>query len=41
VRFELDRDLDDPTNVWITESSSGDFPEAKPPRPGFGQPYDP
>jgi hypothetical protein len=41
VRFELDRDLDDPTNVWITESSKGDFPEAKPPRPGFGQPYDP
>jgi len=41
VRFELDRDLDDPTNVWITESSKGDFPEAKPPKPGFGQPYDP
>jgi hypothetical protein len=41
VRFELDRDLDDPTNVWITESSKGEFPEAKPPRPGFGQPYDP
>jgi hypothetical protein len=41
VRFELDRNLDDPTNVWITESSKGEFPEAKPPRPGFGQPYDP
>jgi hypothetical protein len=41
VRFELDRDLDDPRNVWITESSKGEFPEAKPPRPGFGQPYDP
>jgi hypothetical protein len=41
VRFELDRDLDDPRNVWINESGKGAFPEAKPPRPGFGQPYDP
>jgi hypothetical protein len=41
VRFELDRDLDDPHNVWITESGKGEFPAATLPRLGFGQPYEP
>ena len=41
VRFELDRDLDDPDNVWITESTRGEFPAATPPRLGFGQVYEP
>ena len=36
VRFELDRNLDDPTNLWITESASGQFPADRPPPPGFG-----
>ncbi len=41
VRFELDRNLDDSSLVWINESAKGSFPEVRPPRPGFGQPYDP
>ncbi len=41
VRFDLDRDLDDPSIVWINESAKGDFPAVKPPALGFGQPYDP
>lgn len=41
ARFELDRNLDDPTAAWITETAQGEFPTATPPRAGFGQPYDP
>jgi hypothetical protein len=41
VRFEMDRDLDDPDNSWFEESGRGTFPAAPPPQPGFGRPYDP
>lgn len=41
ARFDFDWDLDDPRALFVTESSKGAFPDAKLPRPGFGQPYDP
>jgi hypothetical protein len=41
VRFELDRDLDSPTLLWLSEDHAGDFPDAPPPQQGFGKPFDP
>jgi hypothetical protein len=41
VRFELDRDLDSPTLLWLSEDHTGDFPETPPPQQGFGKPFDP
>jgi hypothetical protein len=41
VTFQLDRDLDAPDNVWVTESAKGGFPSATLPTEGHGQPYDP
>lgn len=40
VRFEFDRDLEAAPLRWITERFEG-FPEAVPPKPGFGAPFDP
>jgi hypothetical protein len=40
VRYDLDRDLDSPSLLWITEDRTG-FPRAEIPAPGFGQPFDP
>jgi hypothetical protein len=41
IRYELDRDLDDPAYAWFAESNSGGFPSVTPPQPGFGKPYEP
>ena len=41
VRFDLDRDLDDPGYFWFAESAQGAFPSASPPQEGFGKPYEP
>jgi hypothetical protein len=40
VRFEFDRELESEPLVWITDALRG-FEPATPPRPGFGQPFDP
>jgi hypothetical protein len=40
VRYDLDRDLESPSLLWITEDRTG-FPQAEIPAPGFGQPFDP
>jgi hypothetical protein len=40
IRFDFDRDLDDPSLLWITEGDSG-FREQKPPRLWFGEPIVP
>jgi hypothetical protein len=40
VRYDLDRDLESPSLLWITEDRTG-FPEVELPPPGFGQPFDP
>ena len=40
VRFEFDRDLDDPSLVWLTEDASG-FRDQKLPPPGYGEPIMP
>lgn len=40
VRFELDQPLEAAADAWVTETAKG-FPEAKLPKPGFGQPFDP
>ena len=37
LRFEFDRDLDDPSLLWIVEKGNG-FEEEKLPAPGFGEP---
>ncbi len=38
VRYELDRDLDAPSLLWISEGhAGGDFPEDHPPQPGLRQ----
>jgi hypothetical protein len=37
LRFEMDRDLDDPSYQWITEGDDG-FREVKLPPKGYGQP---
>ncbi len=41
VRYELDRDLDSPSLLWLSEDHAGDFPEDHPPQQGFGKPFDP
>jgi hypothetical protein len=40
VRFQFDRDLEAAPLTWITERFDG-FPEAVPPKQGFGMPFDP
>jgi len=40
VRFQFDRDLEDAPLTWMTERFDG-FPEAIPPKQGFGMPFDP
>jgi hypothetical protein len=40
VRFELDRDLDDPSLQWLTEGRDG-FREERPPPVGYGAPVMP
>jgi hypothetical protein len=40
VRYQFDRDLEAAPLVWITERYEG-FPEAAPPKIGFGVPFDP
>ncbi len=40
VRFTFDRDLDDPSMLWVVESESG-YHDAPPPAPGFGEPFNP
>ena len=40
VRIELDRPLDDPRFLWLSERQFG-FYEALPPAEGFGKPFDP
>jgi hypothetical protein len=40
LRFEMDRDLDDPSYQWITEDDDG-FREEKLPPKGYGQPVPP
>lgn len=41
VRFQFPSDLDDPRWVWVSESRPLDFQDAKPPKVGFGVPFDP
>ena len=40
VRYDFDRDLEDPSYTWISEGFEG-FRETLPPRVGFGEPLDP
>ena len=40
LRFELDRDLEDPSFQWIAEGEEG-FREEKPPPVGYGAPVMP
>jgi hypothetical protein len=40
VRYQFDRDLEAAPLVWITERYEG-FPDAAPPKLGFGVPFDP
>jgi hypothetical protein len=40
ARFEFDRDLDDPSILWLVDGSSG-FREQKLPAIGFGAPLEP
>ena len=40
ARFQFDRDLEAASLTWITERFDG-FPEAVPPKQGFGMPFDP
>jgi hypothetical protein len=40
ARFDFDRDLDAASLTWMTERFDG-FPEAVPPKQGFGMPFDP
>jgi hypothetical protein len=40
ARYEFDRDLEDPSLVWITEKN-GAFPATPPPKIGFGVTLDP
>lgn len=40
ARFQFDRDLESAPLAWITERFDG-FPEATPPKQGFGMPFDP
>ncbi len=37
LRFEFDKDLDDPSFLWVVEKDAG-FEEQKLPAPGFGEP---
>jgi hypothetical protein len=37
LRYDFDRDLDDPSVLWIVEGDSG-FREENPPAPGYGEP---
>jgi hypothetical protein len=40
VRFDFDKPIGSPGQLWMTESREG-FPEALPPPEGFGKPFDP
>jgi hypothetical protein len=40
IRFEFDRDLDDPSMFWVAEGSTG-FREQKPPAPGYAELVEP
>jgi hypothetical protein len=41
ARFQFNADLDDSRWVWVGESQVRGFYDAKPPRIGFGNPFDP
>jgi hypothetical protein len=41
VRFEMEQDLEDAPLVWVAEDYQHGFPDAPPPREGFGWPFDP
>ncbi len=41
VRFDFDRDLDAPGNLWVVENGKGEYPLAVLPQLGFGQPFEP
>jgi hypothetical protein len=40
VRYEFDRDLEDPSYTWISEGLDG-YKDTPPPQIGFGEPLDP